>query len=462
MKWTPEGRAPLSSVRRELQKQLLFPTARCPALPSLFLLVTTLLLTCLQTRAAAPLSTAQEQLWRKEICDNFFVPDPLPTLDAKTHRRFTPAPGVRAEGVTYTTQLGMRVPAVLYLPEPMPKTSSGKIPAFIVVNGHGGDKYAWYSWYTGILFARGGAAVLTYDMAGEGERNRDHKYASRAHDYLKGDAVLARNLAGLMISDVRQAVAYLRQRPEIDGSRIAAGGYSLGSFVLALAGAVETNLHACVLVGGGNLDGPGGYWDRSSKQMCQAFPYQSLSFLGDRPAVVYALHAARGPTLIFNGLGDGVVGIPSHAQPFFEDLRRRTIELCGASNGVFETGFAPTNAGHRPYFLTRPVVQWLEKQIDFPKWTVESLRAMPETKISDWAAKSGVTLDKLYATEEREGGTMALGADVPGYTREMLNVFPPAEWEKIKREYILESWVQAATNSATRPPSSSEVKPSAP
>ena len=35
-----------------------------------------------------------------------------------------------------------------------------------------------------------------------------------------------------------------------------------------------------------------------------------MSFLGDRPAVIYALHAARGPTLIFNGLGDSVVGIP--------------------------------------------------------------------------------------------------------------------------------------------------------
>ncbi len=409
-------------------------------------LVTFLLVAPAALHGATPLSAAQEQLWRKQICDNFFVPAPLPDLDAKTHRRFAAAPGVVAEGVTYTTQLGMRVPAILYLPDPLPKTPSSKIPAFIVVNGHGGDKYAWYSWYTGILFARGGAAVLTYDMAGEGERNRDHKYASRAHDNLKGDAVLARCLAGLMITDVRQAVAYLRQRPEVDGGRVAAGGYSLGSFVLALAGAVETNLHACVLVGGGNLDGSGGYWDSSGKKMCQALPYQSLSFLGDRPAVIYALHAARGPTFIFNGLGDSVVGIPGHAQPFFNDLRRRTIELCGSSNSVFETGFAPTNASHRPYFITRPVVQWLEREIDFPNWTEESIRAMPETKISVWAAKTGVTLDKLYATEEREGGTPALGDNIPGYSREMLNVFPREEWEKLKDNYILEAWARIATN----------------
>jgi hypothetical protein len=47
----------------------------------------------------------------------------------------------------------------------------GRIPAFIVVNGHGGDKYSWYAWFTGITYARAGAAVLTYDQAGEGEQS---------------------------------------------------------------------------------------------------------------------------------------------------------------------------------------------------------------------------------------------------------------------------------------------------
>ncbi len=114
-------------------------------------------------KAITPAVATREQQWRKQICDNFFVPEPLPALDANTQRRFTPAPGVRAEGLTYRTQFGLLVPAILYLPDPLP---AEKIPAFIVVNGHGGDKYSWYSWYTGILFARGGAAVLTYDQIG--------------------------------------------------------------------------------------------------------------------------------------------------------------------------------------------------------------------------------------------------------------------------------------------------------
>jgi hypothetical protein len=221
----------------------------------------------------------------------------------------------------------------------------------------------------------------------------------------------------------------------------------MGSFVLALAGAVEPRLHACVLVGGGNLDGPDGYWDMSNKQMCQALPYRSLSFLGDRPAVIYALHASRGPTLIFNGPDDNVVSMSKYGEPFFQELRQRVVHLHGDAAGIFEVGFASAGAGHRPYFLTRAVVQWLDQQIDLPHWTQETIRSMPETKISAWAAKTNVPIDKLYATEEREGGTSALGDDIPGYTPEMLSALPRDEWESRKKDFILETWVAAAQKS---------------
>ncbi|MBM3334218.1 acetylxylan esterase [Candidatus Sumerlaeota bacterium] len=397
---------------------------------------------------AQPLTAEQEQKWRAQIRANFFIPDPLPTLNAQTHRRFKPASGVAAEAVTYATQFGTRVPAILYLPDPMPKTSSGRIPAFIVVNGHGGDKYSWYPFYAGILYARAGAAVLTYDQIGEGERNAERKSGTRAHDRIKGDERLARRLASLMITDVMQAVSYLSSRPEVDGDRIGAAGYSLGSFVLALTGAVETRLHACVLVGGGNLDGPEGYWD-NAKPMCQGLPYRSLQFLGDRPAAIYALHASRGPTLIWNGLADSVVAIDKHGEALFKDLRERTVRLRGKADGVFETGFVPA-ISHRPFFVTRPVALWLETHLDFPNWTAATIRAMPETRISEWAQRYSIAMDKLYATEEREGGTPALGADIPGYSREDLSVFTPQQWEARKKDLILETWLDAARAATER------------
>lgn len=79
-------------------------------------------------------------------------------------------------------------------------------------------------------------------------------------------------LAGLMITDLMQAVRYLGDRSETDTHRISAMGYSLGSFVVGLTGAIDDRIHCCVLAGGGNFDGPGEYWDRS-KPMCQGAPY---------------------------------------------------------------------------------------------------------------------------------------------------------------------------------------------
>jgi dienelactone hydrolase len=414
------------------------PTSSSRLVACLAPLLSTLLLfgAIASVQAQSALSVTE---WRAQIRSNFFIPTPLPSLSAETHRQFAPAHGVRAEAVTYATQFGTRVPAILYLPDPLPKTTRGKIPAFIVVNGHGGDKYSWYAYYAGILYARAGAAVLTYDPIGEGERHVQRKSGTRAHDQIKGDQALARRLAGLMITDVMQAVSYLAQRPEVDPQRIAAGGYSLGSFVLALTGAIEPRLRGCVLVGGGNLDEPNGYWD-NAKPMCQGLPYRSLNFLGDRAAILYALHAARGPTLIFNGAADTVVAIPGHGEPFFADLRDRITRLRGRSEGVFEFGMV-ADVSHRPYFVTRPVALWLEKQLDFPRWTESDIRALPETRIGDWAAKHGIALDKLYATDEREGGTPALLNDVSGFKHEDLSVFPVAEWEKRKDQLILESWL---------------------
>lgn len=404
-----------------------------------FFLPLLLILSALALRAE-PLTPRRVDELRAQIRQNFFISDPLPRLDAKVHRRFSPAKGVTIEAVTYSTQFGLRVPAILYLPDPLPKNA--KAPAFIVVNGHGGDKYAWYAHYTGMAFAGAGMAVLTFDPAGEGERSASRKSGTRDHDKLQGDEAMARRLAGLLIGDVMQAVSYLNSRPEIDAQRIGAGGYSLGSFILALTGAIEPRLRACVLVGGGNLDGPGEYWDKS-KPMCQGMPYQSLAFLGDRPAMIYALHAARGPLLFWNGRADTVVNMPKTQEPFFDDLRRRVVAVRGKADGVFTYGFTE-GTSHRPYWLMRPAVTWLEQQLDFPGWTEATLRDAPETHISEWAARTKMEMDKLYATEEREGGTNAMGDGGPGVTRDQLSVFSAAEWEKEKGRLTFNVWTEKA------------------
>jgi dienelactone hydrolase len=368
------------------------------------------------------------------------VPDPLPALQTARYGEFEAAPGVIAERVSYATDYGLRVPAIVYRPRQLP---AGKMPGLIVVNGHGGDKYSWYSFYSGILYAQAGAAVLTYDPIGEGERNAGRKNGTRQHDRTVDPPEMGKRMGGLMIADVMQAVSYLSSRPDVDPKRLAAMGYSMGSFVLGLTCAVETRLNACVLVGGGNLDGEGGYWDSSSKKMCQAIPYQTMKFLGDRGAVLYGLHADRGGTLVWNGSADDVVGMPGMGQLFFADLRQRTIALHGSDRNVFDFGFEP-GGGHRPYFLTRPAALWLAARLRFPNWTAASIAKMPETDILEWAARNHVFIEKAYATRLREGGTRALGTDVPAVAQDRLNALPLAQWERDKDRYVYETWVKEA------------------
>ncbi len=390
---------------------------------------------------AEPLSTARVDELRAQIRENFFVRNPLPASDAKTQRTFSPAPGVKAEALTYVSEFGLRVSAILYLPDPLP--AGRKIPALVIVAGHGGDKYSWYEYFSGTTFARAGVAVLTYDQPGEGERNSTRQSGTREHDQLKGDAAMARRLCGEMMTDVFQAVSVLAARPEVDASRIGACGYSMGSFVLALAGATEPRLRTCVLVGGGNLGGAGDYWDTSNKAMCQALPSQSLRFLGDQAAVLYALHATRGATFVWNGRLDQTITPQKTYEAFFDDLRTRTIALHGSAENVFTYGFQD-GTGHRPGFLEKPAVLWLAQHLGFPNWDEAKIRALPTTHIAEWVKQHGIAADPNYIDELREGGTLAVGADVPGFQREDLNVFTPAEWEQHKGELTFTAWTAAA------------------
>jgi hypothetical protein len=124
-------------------------------------------------------------------------------------------------------------------------------------------------------------------------------------------------------------------------------------------------------------------------------------------------------------------------------MRDRTVATLGSAQNVFEFGFNPIG-GHRPYFLTKPVALWLQKQLHFPNWTEASIAAMPETPVAEWGKANGVPVEGGSAAEAKVGGILALGDDIPGYPREELSVFTKAEFEQVKTPYLLETWVAAA------------------
>jgi dienelactone hydrolase len=393
--------------------------------------------------ARAQVSSHQVETWRQAIRRALFIPDPLPAVHPRIWSSFSPAPGVMIDRVTYSTQYGMLIPAIVYRPAHV----SGKVPGIVVVNGHGADKTSWYSWYTGVLYARAGAVVVTYDPIGEGERNDDHKDGTGEHDKVIDIPGVAPRMGGLMQTDVMQGVSYLLSLPEVDRRRIAILGFSMGSFVSSITGAIDPRIHAVLLTGGGDLDGPGGYWDSSHAVMCQAGPWHALDFLGDRPAVIFTLNARRGPTFIMNGTRDTVVAIPEHGQAFFDDLRRRVIAMNGSSTNVFQTWFDP-GASHRPAWVLKVAAQWLDGQLHFPLWPATTVAHLPVVRIGDWAEANGVALGKSSSREDRDAGLEAVEAGVPRLTPDQLTVVPRPQWDRMRERFVYSVWAKDAIAAA--------------
>lgn len=388
-------------------------------------------------------SAAQHPDWdglRQRISSALHIPDPLPNLLAKSYGSFPVAEGVAADRVAFSTAYDLRVPGIVYRPA---GASITQHPALIIVNGHEGDKSSWYAYWAGILYARAGAVVLTYDPMGEYERNAERRSRTNQHDgIVQPEQQMAVRTAGSMITDVMQGARYLSTRKDVDPKRISVLGFSMGSFVSALSCALDIHLNACVLVGGGNLDGPGQHWDHA-RPMCESLPYQALSFLGDRGTVLYALNAQRGPTLVINGSEDQMEEIPKEGEPFFSDLRKRTIAEAGTSKNVFEYQFV-AGGRHAPYFLTRNAALWLEEKLKFPNWTRKQIQQMPETKVLQWGQAQHLPQAQEKGFIENSGPLPALGNNIPAVPRADLHALPEAVWDSQRADFVYETWLERA------------------
>lgn len=170
-----------------------------------------------------------------------------------------PWPELRALRLEFSSR-GDRVPARL-LRGPR---AAEPTPVILLAHGAAGAKDAAYMDAAAGPWARGGAAVLSIDFPLHGER-ASPKWSARVLAALAefGNAAPSATAAALLEEFVGQALADLRRSldalgalPQLDASRVAYAGFSLGSLLGALFCASEPRLRAAALALGGGGFGP--------------------------------------------------------------------------------------------------------------------------------------------------------------------------------------------------------------
>ncbi len=234
------------------------------------------------------LASWQEEARARVFRHLFYEPPPVepqPEVVRRTDR------GAYIEEVlTFRTTPDLRVPARLLIP----KDAETPAPAVVVLHCHGGlylwgvekmleieDEHPMLTEFKASLYegasiaselARRGYVVITIDMFYWGQRRmlldddpseyRDRRSMSREHVAAfnrrsqQGEQLMARSLftagitwPGIVLWDDIRTIDYLASRPEVDSSRLACVGLSVGGYRSFLLAALDERIKAAVDVG---------------------------------------------------------------------------------------------------------------------------------------------------------------------------------------------------------------------
>lgn len=219
-------------------------------------------------------------------------PRTIPTLQPEIHA-IDPISGVPAFRISFNAEDGDRVTAYLLVP-PKAHDSSGLFPAVIcphsTTEGAGKDRIAGLSGTAsgsppdefedsrayGLWFAMRGYITLSIDLICDGERipRGGQPYDTSAF-YQKHPAWSA---MGKNAWDVMRSVDFLAGLPQVDTSRIACAGHSLGGHTSVFAAAFDSRI-AAVVSNCGALDWqlPADHWSR--KPCSSGAPVESYIYI---------------------------------------------------------------------------------------------------------------------------------------------------------------------------------------
>ena len=174
---------------------------------------------------------------------------------------------------------GGTVPSILLIPE-----ASQPVPAALLLHGYASSKELLSDTIGRALAARG-IASLAIDLPLHG--TRDDALITQARSNPMELVKHFRNA----LAEAKAAIAVLVAHEAIDQDRIAAVGYSLGSYVALMTAAKEARIQAVIVAAGGDL--PATPWTRMAR--LAADPISAVKSLKSRPLLM--LHGRNDRTI---------------------------------------------------------------------------------------------------------------------------------------------------------------------
>lgn len=136
------------------------------------------------------------------------------------------------------------IPGALILPDRAAPAAG--VPAALLLHGYSADK-EMMAGTIGRALAQRGIASLSLDLPLHGVRRTGGARPS------PGSAMELVKHWRAAVAEGTLGLSYLGARPEIDGKRLSAVGYSLGSFVCGAIAATDPRVRALVIAAGGDL-----------------------------------------------------------------------------------------------------------------------------------------------------------------------------------------------------------------
>ncbi len=164
--------------------------------------------------------------------------------------------GLKWQKVIYTSQPGLKVPAILAYPEGL--DLSRKHPAVVCLHGHNlgkictvGLEFSASDSYYGRDLAKRGFVTLSLDQFGWGERYgvAQHRMANSEHCYALSLLMAGLNVIGVRAWDVSKGIDFLETLPFVDATRVATIGQSGGGTTSLFSSSTDRRVKAAVVSG---------------------------------------------------------------------------------------------------------------------------------------------------------------------------------------------------------------------